>query len=108
LVIIFANIETTLQVEKLREQGATQAQALQAAEAAAAQLVASQAEVESLREQSNSQLQAAETAEQELLAAQAEVRIVGLFRVQSQEKHASSLELFGWFLQRLADIELRP
>ena len=73
--------------------------------------MASQAEVESLREQSNLQLQAlqaAETAEQELLAAQAEVRIVGLFRVQSQEKHASSLELFGWFLQRLADIELRP
>ena len=70
--------------------------------------MASQAEVESLREQSNSQLQAAETAAQELLAAQAEVRIVGLFRVQSQEKHASSPELFGWFVQRLADIELRP
>jgi hypothetical protein len=70
----------TFQVEKLREQGATQAQALQAAEAAAAQLVASQAEVESLREQSNSQLQAAETAEKELLAAQAEVRFAGLFK----------------------------
>jgi len=98
----------TFQVEKLREQGATQAQALQAAEAAAAQLVASQAEVESLREQSNSQLQAAESAEQELLAAQAEVRNVGLFRVRSQEKHASSPELFEWFVQRLADIELRP
>ena len=70
--------------------------------------MASQAEVESLREQSNSQLQAAETAAQELLAAQAEVRIVGLFRVQSQEKHASSPELFEWFVQRLADILLRP
>ena len=70
--------------------------------------MASQAEVESLREQSKSQLQAAETAEQELLAAQAEVRIVGLFRVQSQEKHASSPELFEWFVQRLADILLRP
>ena len=103
MVIIFANIETTLQVEKLREQGATQAQALQAAEAAAAQLVASQAEVETLREQSNSQLQAVETAEQELLAAQAEVSISGLFRVQSHEKYASCPELFGWFLQRLAD-----
>jgi len=78
---------------------------------AAAQLVATQAEVESLREQSNSQLQAlqaAETAAQELLAAQAEVRIVGLFTVQSQEKHASSPELFEWFVQRLADILLRP
>ena len=99
------------QVEKLQKQGAAQVQALQAAEAAAAQMKASQAEVESLREQSNSQLQAlqaAESAEQELLAAQAEVRIVGLFRVQSQEKHASSPELFEWFVQRLADILLRP
>ena len=42
--------------------------------------MASQAEVESLREQSNSQLQAAETAEKELLAAQAEVRFAGLFK----------------------------
>jgi hypothetical protein len=66
------------------EQGAAQAQALQIAEAAAAQLEASQAEVESLREQSTSQLQAlqaAETAAQELLAAQAEVRVAGLSEV---------------------------
>jgi carbamoylphosphate synthase small subunit len=95
LVIIFANIETTLQVEKLREQGATQAQALQAAEAAAAQLVASQAEVETLREQSNSQLQAVETAEQELLAAQAEVSISGLFRVHSHENYAILLNFWN-------------
>lgn len=63
-----------LQVTTLRAQAALQARALQVAEAKAAQLVASKAEVESLRQQSAAQLQAAESAAQELRAAQAEVR----------------------------------
>ena len=101
----------TIQVETLKEQGAAQALALQAAEAAAAQLVASQAEVETLREQSTLQLPTAETAAQELLAAQAEVRLQYCLRsnhmrnmqvvlVDSLEKCVSWPELFGRLFRR--------
>lgn len=69
----FACLALISQVAALKEQGAAQAQALEVAEASAAQLLASQAEVDSLRAENDTQLQAAESAVSELRKAQAEV-----------------------------------